>query len=85
LLPSYCRGVYNADVLIAPGRVVGGRIEVDADLPEGASVTVLVIECDGTFGADPETEKMLLEAMAQCRRGEVTPLKDCLPEMRSRE
>jgi hypothetical protein len=85
LLPSYCRGVYNAEVLIAPGKVVGGRIEVDADLPEGASVTVLVTDDDGTFEADPETERMLLEAMAQCRRGDVTPLKDLLAEMHRRE
>lgn len=77
--------IYNAEVLIAPGKVIGGRIEVDADLPEGASVTVLVMDDDGTFEADPETEKMLLEAMAQCRRGEVTPLKDLLAEMRRRE
>jgi hypothetical protein len=72
-------------VLIAPGKVVGGRVEVDTDLPEGASVTVLVMDDDGTFEADPETEKMLLEAMAQCRRGDVTPLKDLLAEMRGRE
>jgi hypothetical protein len=71
-------------VLIAPGKVVGGRIEVDADLPEGASVTVLVDD-DGTFEADSETEKMLLEAIAQCQREEVTPLKDLLAEMRRRE
>ena len=69
---------------IAPGRVVDGRVELDAELPEGASVTVLALEGDETFEADLETEKMLLEAMAQCRR-EVTPLKDFLDEMRSRE
>jgi hypothetical protein len=72
-------------VLVAPGKVVGGRIEVDADLPEGASVTVLVTDDDGRFEADPETEKMLLEAIAQCQRGEVTPLKDLLAELRRRE
>ena len=70
---------------IAPGRVVDGRVELDAELPDGASVTVLALEGDETFEADPETEKMLLEAMAHCRRSEVTPLKDFLDEMRSRE
>ena len=70
---------------IAPGRVVGGRIELDAELPEGAFVTVLTLEGDETFEADAATEKMLLEAMAQCRRGQMTPLKDILAEMRSRE
>ena len=70
---------------IAPGKVVHGRVELDAELPEGASVTVLAADGDETFEADPETEKMLLEAMAQCRSGRVTPLKDVLGEMRSRE
>jgi len=70
---------------IASGKVVDGRVELDAELPEGASVTVLAPEGDETFEADPETEKMLLEAMAQCRRGDVTPLKELLSEMRARE
>jgi hypothetical protein len=70
---------------VASGRVVGGRVEVDADLPEGTRVTVLALEGDGTFEADPETEKMLLEAIAQCDRGSTTPLSDLLTELRSRE
>ena len=70
---------------IAPGKVVDGRVELDAELPEGASVTVLALEGDETFEADPETEEMLLKAMAQSRRGQVTSLKDVLSEMRSRE
>jgi hypothetical protein len=76
---------YNACMRIAPGRVVDGRVELDGELPEGASVTVLALEGDETFEADAETEKMLLEAMAQCRRGQTTLLKDLLAEMRSRE
>jgi hypothetical protein len=70
---------------IAPGKVVDGRVELDAELPEGLPVTVLALDGDETFEADSETEKMLLEAIAQCRRGQVTPLKDLLGEMRSRE
>jgi beta-lactam-binding protein with PASTA domain len=70
---------------IAPGRVVDGRVEVDAELPEGASVTVFALEGDETFEADAETERMLLEAIAQCQRGRTTPLTDVLAEMRSRE
>lgn len=70
---------------IASGKVVGGRVVLDADLPEGASVTVIAPEGDETFEADAETEKMLLEAMAQCRRRQVTPLNDLLGVMRSRE
>ena len=70
---------------IASGKVVGGRVELDAELPEGASVTVIAPEGDETFEADAETEEMLLEAMAQSRRRQVTPLNDLLGEMRSRE
>ncbi len=40
---------------------------------------------DDTFEADPETETMLLEAIAQCERGQTTPLSDFLAELRSRE
>jgi hypothetical protein len=70
---------------IAPGKVVDGRVELDAELPEGASVTVLAFEGGETFEADRETEEALLHAMAQSRRGQVTSLKDLLAEMRSRE
>jgi len=70
---------------IASGKVVDGRVELETELPEGASVTVLALEGDETFEADAETEKMLLEAIAQCQRGETTPLPDFLAELRSRK
>ena len=70
---------------IASGKVVDGRVELDGELPEGASVTVLALEDDESFAADAETEKMLLEAIAQCDRGQTTPLTDLLSELRSRE
>lgn len=64
---------------------MNGRVELDVELPEGTSVTVLALEGDETFEADPETEEMLLEAIAQCERGQTTPLADLLSELRSRE
>ena len=70
---------------IASGKVVDGRVELDAELPEGASVTVIAREGDETFDADPATEKVLLEAIAQCKRGETIPMKQLLSELRSRE
>ena len=70
---------------MASGRVVAGRVELDGELPEGASVTVLTRDGDETFEADPETEKMLLTAVAQCDRGETIPLNQLLGELRSRE
>jgi hypothetical protein len=70
---------------IASGKVVGGRVELDAELPEGASVTVLALEGDETFEADAETEQMLLQAIAQCDTGQTTPMAQLLSELRSRE
>jgi hypothetical protein len=70
---------------IASGNVVDGRVELDAELPEGASVTVLALEGDETFEADAETEQMLLQAIAQCENGQTTPMAQLLSELRSRE
>ena len=69
---------------IAPGKVVNGRVELDAELPEGTSVTVLVLEGDETFEVDGETERMLLQAI-QCEKGQTTPMADLVSELRSRE
>ena len=70
---------------ITSGKVVAGRIEVDADLPEGSTVTVLAADGDETFATDAETEALLLQAIAQCNRGQTTPMADVLAELRSRK
>ena len=70
---------------VASGKVVGGRVELDAELPEGATVTELALEADGTFEADAETERMLLEAIAQADQRQTTPLTELLSELRKRE
>jgi hypothetical protein len=70
---------------IASGKVVQGRVELDAELPEGLSVTVIARAEDETFEADPATEKMLLEAIEQCDRRQTTPLKQVLSDLRDRE
>lgn len=70
---------------IASGRVVGSRVELDGELPEGASVTVLAAEGDETFDADAETEQLLLQAIEQCNRGKTTPMAHLLSELRHRE
>jgi hypothetical protein len=69
---------------IASGKVVAGRVELDAELPEGALVTVLALEGDETFKADAETEQMLLQAIAECDNGQTTPMAQLLSELRSR-
>ena len=70
---------------IASGKVVGGRVELESELPEGAAVTVLAHEGDETFEVDAETEKRLLDAIGQCERGARLPLSDLLRELRERE
>jgi hypothetical protein len=70
---------------VAFGRIIDGRVEIeDVHLPEGAAVTVLMPE-EETFDADPETERMLLESIAQSDRGETVPLEKVIEELRSRE
>ena len=71
-------------MVIAAGKVVGGRVELESELPEGASVTVLALEGDETFEADPETERMLLDSIAQCERGETIPLTQLRTALSSR-
>jgi hypothetical protein len=70
---------------IAPGKVVNGRVELDAELPEGTLVTVLSLEGDETFEADAKTKRMLLQAIAQCEKGQTTPMADLVSELRSGE
>lgn len=70
---------------VASGRVIDGRVELtESSLPEGAAVTVLLPEGDETFEADEETERMLLESIAQCERGETVPLEMVLDELQRR-
>ena len=61
-----------------------GHVELaDARFPEGAAVTVLLPD-EATFEADPETERMLLESIAQCERGEGIPIERVLADLRRR-
>lgn len=70
---------------MASGKVVGGQVVLDGELPEGASVTVLAPDDDETFEATPELEQMLLVAIGQCERGETIPLDQVLKDLRSTE
>jgi hypothetical protein len=72
-------------VQIATGKVVNGQVVVDAELPEGADVTLLALDGEETFEADAEVEAVLLESIAQGKRGETIMAEDLLREMRSRE
>ncbi len=70
---------------MASGKVVGGHVVLDGELPEGTSVMVLAPDGDETFQASPELEKLLLDAIAECERGETIPLEQLLGELRGRE
>ena len=70
---------------IASGKVVAGRVELDGELPEGATVTVIAREGDESFEVDADTEQILLRAIGQCERGETIPMADLLGELRARE
>ncbi len=71
-------------MVIAFGKVVGGRVELDCELPEGAPVTVLALEGDEIFAADPQAEQMLLTAIAQCDGAEAIPMAQLLGQLRDR-
>jgi len=70
---------------ITSGKVVDGRVELEAELPEGTEVTVLARDSEETFEADAELEAVLLESIAQGQRGERISAEELLREMRSRE
>jgi hypothetical protein len=65
--------------------VINGRVVVDADLPEGADVTLLALDGEETFEVDAELEAVLLESIAQGQRGETISAEQLLREMRDRE
>jgi len=70
---------------IASGKVVGGRVELESELPEGTAVTVIAPDGDETFEAEAEMEERLLEAIRRCERGATVPMNDLLRELRDRE
>lgn len=70
---------------IASGKVVNGQVVVEAELPEGAEVTLLTLDGEEAFEVEDELEAILLESIAQGKRGEKISADDLLREMRSRE
>lgn len=70
---------------IASGKVVDGRIVVEAEFPEGADVTLIALDGEETFEVDAELEAVLLQSIAQGKRGETISADELLAELRSRE
>lgn len=76
---------YHDRMQIASGKVVAGQIVVEAELPEGADVTLIALDGEETFEVSPELEVIIIESIAQGRRGEVISGDDLLRELRRRE
>lgn len=70
---------------IASGKVIDGRVVIDAELPEGADITLVALDGEETFEVTPELEAVILDSLAQGRRGEVISAEQLLKELRSRE
>jgi hypothetical protein len=70
---------------IASGKIINGVVVVDAELPEGADVTLLPLDGEETFEVDAELEAVLLQSIAQGARAETLPAEALIREMRSRE
>jgi hypothetical protein len=66
---------------IASGKVIAGQVVVEAELPEGADVTLIVLDGEESFEVSPELEAIILESMAQGRRGELISAEDLFREL----
>jgi hypothetical protein len=70
-------------MLITTGKVNNGVVHVDSkDLPDGATVTLLVQEGDETFELDASQERELLAAIAEADRGELISATELLKQLR---
>ena len=70
---------------VASGKVVHGHVVVEGELPEGTEVVLLALDGEETFEVNAELEAILLESIAQGKRGETISADELLREMRSRE
>ena len=62
-----------------------GQIVYEGDFPEGASVTLIADDHEVGFEVDPELKAILLEAIAECNRGEKISADELLRELQSEE
>jgi hypothetical protein len=70
---------------VATGKVVEGKVVLDGvSLEEGASVTVLAEDDDGSFALTPEQEQELLLSIAEVDRGETVSAEEVLAKLARR-
>ena len=66
---------------VITGRVVGGRVEVEADVKEGTPVAILIAGESG-FALTAEEEEELLDSLQQIRSGNFEDGYELLRELR---
>jgi hypothetical protein len=68
---------------VIPGRVEGGKIIPEGDVPlaEGTTVTVIVDSPDESFSLPREQEQQLLDAIDEVDRGEIIRAADLLSRL----
>jgi len=66
---------------VASGKVVRGKIVYEGDFPEGADVTLIADDQEAGFHVDPELKAVLLQAIAECDRGEKISADELLREL----
>ena len=69
-------------MLITTAKVTNGMIQIDNDLPDGTTVTLLAHEGDETFELDAAQESELLAAIAEGERGELVSAAELLGQIR---
>jgi hypothetical protein len=70
---------------IATGKVVGGKVVLEgATFEEGAYVTVMARDKEGTVALTPEEEAELLLAIAEADRGEMVSAEEVLAKLAHR-
>ncbi|HET7435411.1 MAG TPA: hypothetical protein VFN10_11955 [Thermoanaerobaculia bacterium] len=70
---------------VASGKVVHGQIVYEGELPDGADVTLIADDHETGFRVDAELKAVLLNAMAECDRGEKITAEELLRGLQSDE
>ena len=78
------RRVRMSCMQIASGKVVDGHVELDGELPEGTSVTVLARDEEEGVSLTPEEEAELLLAIAEADRGETVSAEEVISKLARR-
>jgi len=70
---------------VASGKVVRGQIVYEGEFPEGSNVTLIADDHEVGFEVAPDLKTVLLQAIAECDRGEKISANELLRELQSEE